>query len=303
MCLYALYMKRYNIISISVLFIYMFRDLGGYVLVWQCAGKIERQQNIEYNPFHRSRLQDIGAIVDVRRWDYHNLDPTKVEWRKHRQNLIFIHIRILIIGVFTLYFMLTVYSLVQIAVTDGLADKLEASLAIFFLLEVDDWAYELFFGQNGLLDDAQFDVEFDLEHIDIEIRQKDNDDHDQRGFTFNTLLTNKIGNVRKEIYEIYMDDFDDLKKSSIILWNEKRKTKLNMDSTIKDCRLRHNDVILWDIDKSMDNEDDEDMQDFEKNALFAGRTKKLWCSLWFVYGGLGLVLIWSFLYPYFDDSK
>ena len=79
-----------------MLFIYMFRDLSGYVLVWHCAGQIEKQQNFEYNPFHRSRIKDIGAnIVDVRRWDYHNLDPTKVEWRKHKQNCLFIQFRIL----------------------------------------------------------------------------------------------------------------------------------------------------------------------------------------------------------------
>lgn len=281
----------------------MFRDLSGYVLVWHCAGQIEKQQNIEYNPFHRSRIKDIGAnIVDVRRWDYHNLDPTKVEWRKHKQNCLFIQFRILIIGVFVLYFMLTVYSLVQIANTDGLADKLEASLAIFFLLEVDDWAYELFFGQNGLLDDEQFDVEFELENIDIEIRQKD---VDERVFMFNTLLTNKIGNVRKEIYEIYKDDFDDLRKSSIVLCkDDNKKVRLNMNRTISDCRLRNNDVVIWDIDNREQSVDDPtEVEDFERNALFAGRTRKLWCSIWFVYGGMGFVLIWSFLYPYIDDSQ
>ena len=37
------------------------------------------------------------------------------------------------------------------------------SLAVFFLLEIDDWACELFILQNGVLDESMFDWPMPLE--------------------------------------------------------------------------------------------------------------------------------------------
>ena len=58
-----------------------------------------------------------------------------------------------------LYVGLTTYSLLSIPLAESLVDKLEVSLGIFFVLEVDDWAYELFIAQANILDDEEFDVE------------------------------------------------------------------------------------------------------------------------------------------------
>eukprot|EP01084_Bolivina_argentea_P140906 247647_1 len=151
----------YNTITLAILFIYMFRDVHGYTAnVWKFIGRVEEEQKVEYNPLHRSRLKNIGTIL--KRWDYHELDPRQINVEKQKRRAMFIEFRLLILAVLVLYGILTFYSLVQIAYTDELADKLEVSLSIFFLLELDDWSYDLFISQNGILEDNQFDVEFPL---------------------------------------------------------------------------------------------------------------------------------------------
>ena len=42
--------------------------------------------------------------------------------------------------------------------TRGIADELAVAINIFFVLEIDDWASELFVIGPGVLDDQQFDV-------------------------------------------------------------------------------------------------------------------------------------------------
>ena len=64
-----------------------------------------------------------------------------------------------LLSVVFLYVGLTCYSLLSIPSAESLVEKLEVSLSIFFVLEVDDWAYELFIAQANLLDDEEFDVE------------------------------------------------------------------------------------------------------------------------------------------------
>ena len=64
-----------------------------------------------------------------------------------------------LLSVVFLYVGLTGYSLLSIPLAESLVDKLEVSLSIFFVLEVDDWAYELFIAQTNILEDEEFDVE------------------------------------------------------------------------------------------------------------------------------------------------
>merc|ERR1712218_44022 len=71
--------------------------------------------------------------------------------------------RLLMIMSFVLDAGFALYSLVEIAATDtGITDKLEVAIQIFFVLEIDDWACELFILRTGVLEDEQFDVDVKL---------------------------------------------------------------------------------------------------------------------------------------------
>ena len=152
----------FNLVTLAILFIYMLRDVHGYTAnVWNFIARVEKNMNVKYNPLHVSRL---GNMFNIKRWDYHNLDPKNFDVHKQEQRIMFITFRLLIIAVFVLYGMVSLYSVLQIAFTStGLEDKLDVSLKVFFLLEVDDWSYDLFFSQNGILEDHQFDITFPLE--------------------------------------------------------------------------------------------------------------------------------------------
>lgn len=72
--------------------------------------------------------------------------------------------RLFLIGSFVLYAGFAMYSLVEIAVTEGITDKLEVAINVFFVLEIADWACELFVLGTGLLDDDEFDIVVVLEN-------------------------------------------------------------------------------------------------------------------------------------------
>jgi len=153
----------HNVVSVSILFIYIWRDINGYVRnVWAWLGKVEEEKEVYYNPLHVSRIGNFAR--NIGKGNFQQLNPADhesgmvdrtVERGKH------IQFRIWILAVFVLYALLTIYSIAQISYTETLRDKLEVALAIFFVLEIDNWACDLFILQNGVLDDTAFDRTMD----------------------------------------------------------------------------------------------------------------------------------------------
>ena len=87
--------------------------------------------------------------------------------------LSFTQFRVFLVATFVLYTGFALYSLVEIAATDtGITDKLEVAINIFFVLEIDDWACELFVIGPGVLDDEEFDIDLVLAGEDEESHAK-----------------------------------------------------------------------------------------------------------------------------------
>merc|ERR1719295_112867 len=77
--------------------------------------------------------------------------------------LSFTPLKVFLVSTFVLYAGFALYSLVEIANTDsGITDKLEVAINIFFVLEIDDWACELFVLGPGVLDDDDFDIDITI---------------------------------------------------------------------------------------------------------------------------------------------
>ena len=51
------------------------------------------------------------------------------------------------------------------------------AISIFFILEVDDWAYQLFIGYNMILRDSDFDIELQAQRQDHDKQLKRNKLH------------------------------------------------------------------------------------------------------------------------------
>merc|ERR1719295_1234715 len=77
--------------------------------------------------------------------------------------LSFTPLKVFLVSTFVLYAGFALYSLVEIANTEsGITDKLEVAINIFFVLEIDDWACELFVLGPGVLDDDDFDIDITI---------------------------------------------------------------------------------------------------------------------------------------------
>ena len=77
----------------------------------------------------------------------------------------FLSIRILILYVFILYAGFAFYSISAMSQSQSFSEKLEVILSIFFVLEIDDWSFDLFILSNNILDDDEFNVEIQQKHF------------------------------------------------------------------------------------------------------------------------------------------
>jgi len=145
----------YNVVCLAVLFIFLLHDSNSYYrVVWTWLGRIEEQQQIEYNPLRISRLKKLGDAIRKR---IKKLSDGEFDARREAIRWQFIHFRIFILLVFALYLALAVYSTFKVMLTVGLDEKLDVALKMFFILSVDDWACGLFIIQNGVLEESDFD--------------------------------------------------------------------------------------------------------------------------------------------------
>mmetsp|Transcript_22511 Transcript_22511/g.36012 ORF Transcript_22511/g.36012 Transcript_22511/m.36012 type:complete len:433 (+) Transcript_22511:28-1326(+) len=156
----------FNTTAFSVLFLYMWKDLASfYYSVWYYIKYLqEKSGGITKNLTHAASA---GAEITKQATKTHVADVSHVSVAEVATEAVeevktaikFIEFRLWLISVIVLYVGLTCYSLLSIPLAETLVDKLEVSLSIFFILEVDDWAYELFIAQANILDDAEFDVQ------------------------------------------------------------------------------------------------------------------------------------------------
>ena len=91
--------------------------------------------------------------------------------------------RLGLLSVFVLYFGFAMYSIVAIGGGEDLLDKIEVAISVFFVLEIDDCACELFILGPGVLDDGDFDVS-----ITIEESQKDANDRVERRLKWTSII-------------------------------------------------------------------------------------------------------------------
>ena len=124
-----------NLASLTVLFVYMFKDISAVIqATWYYVRRVEKEA-------------------------------------KHGHDVDFVQFRILMLCSFVLYAALLFYTIFEMNQVHNILVKLEVALEIFFVLEVDDWAYLLFIAQNDFLDDEDFDVHVSYE-VDAKERQK-----------------------------------------------------------------------------------------------------------------------------------
>lgn len=180
-----------NLVAITVLFIYMLKDvIAMYHGLWRYLNFIEKKAGAYYNPINR-----LGKRINWKRFRNRNEnragdentreeeeDIEMIEVAGHEygddvqhmsdshinsgndnfsigRNLKFIEFRVWFFIVLAMYVGFAFYSLVQIGTANTIVAKLGVALGIFFVLELDDWTYVLFIAQNGILDDAEFDVQ------------------------------------------------------------------------------------------------------------------------------------------------
>eukprot|EP01083_Nonionella_stella_P008480 24482_1 len=159
----------WNTIAFAVLFLYMWKDLAQfYFSVWYYIAWLQSKRGGIL-----SNLKDAAvAVKDVTVESTKERKGTFAEVKKEEKAkelkeeaveetktaIQFIEFKLWLISVVFLYIGLTCYSLLSIPFEESLVDKLEISLSIFFVLEVDDWAYELFIAQANILEDEEFDV-------------------------------------------------------------------------------------------------------------------------------------------------
>ena len=141
----------YNLVAISSLMAYLWKDvMAHYHSTWFYVDAIEKRR---YSGFHLSARRitatavQNGSLSEIKRIDKSEL-------------VTFGQFRVCLVATFVLYAGFALYSLVAIAAssTRGIADELAVAINIFFVLEIDDWAFELFVIGPGVLDDQQFDV-------------------------------------------------------------------------------------------------------------------------------------------------
>jgi len=154
----------YNTVAFAILFLYMWKDLASfYYSVWRYIQYLQKQKG----GFTDQLKHAVAASAEVAVNTTKNAVGSGADADEHATEeaketvgtaVKFIEFRLWLLSVIFLYLSLTAYSLISIPLQEGLIDKLEVSLSIFFILEVDDWAYELFIAQPNILDDDEFDV-------------------------------------------------------------------------------------------------------------------------------------------------
>lgn len=154
----------YNLVAICALFMYLWNDVMAYYnSVWYYVSLKEKQLKTGFNLSGRRIVGD--AVHNIA-----NMDASKIAGAltgDTMTNLVsFGLFRGFLIATFVLYAGFGLYSLVEIAATEGITDKLEVAVNIFFVLEIDDWACSLFVLGPGVLDDDDFDVDVVLEDED-----------------------------------------------------------------------------------------------------------------------------------------
>ena len=163
----------FNLCALSILFIYIFYKVVGLIKsTWTYLTKLKHQFDREkekrdnrnnnnndndddiIEQFSKSmeelksiQLKSVDEIGTI------SIDEDDKRW------LVIYAFRLQIVFVLILYFGLMMYAIVRINSRHDIADKLEVAISIFFILEVDDWAYSLFLGQNMILNDSDFDIE------------------------------------------------------------------------------------------------------------------------------------------------
>ena len=142
----------YNLVAISSLFMYLWKDVMAYYhSVWFYLNIEEKQH---HSGFHLSARRLTKEAMEK--------GITKTFKKDKATELIaFGQFRVFLIAMFVLYIGFALYSLVAIAASshEGLADELSVAINIFFVLEIDDWACELFVIGPGVLRDYQFDID------------------------------------------------------------------------------------------------------------------------------------------------
>eukprot|EP01084_Bolivina_argentea_P039039 72158_1 len=173
-----------NICALSILFIYIFdKSIALLKSTWFYLNKLQKDKNnnninsqVDIDSFQTQNMLDItpNAIVenvkDMSEDIYEEILDIKIETdirniklkETDKRWVLFFAFKLQIICVFIMHFGLMSYALIQINTHKHLADKLEVAISIFFILEVDDWAYELFIAQNMILSDQDFAIELNL---------------------------------------------------------------------------------------------------------------------------------------------
>jgi len=168
----------YNLVSIAALFMYLWKDVMAYYnSVWFYV-KMQEKEHLDLTP------QALTAA-----------SPGKL--------LSFGQFRVFLVATFVLYAGFALYSLVEIAAEESIADKLEVAINIFFVLEIDDWACELFVLGPGVLDDDDFDVDVTLKEND-ETHTK-NVEKRLKWITF-LLLSSIAGCYGTSYYHVALED-------------------------------------------------------------------------------------------------
>ena len=167
----------YNTCAFAILFLYMWKDLASfYFSVYRYITYLQKRKG----GITKNLTKAVAAAGDMVVAAADNITEDTPNDKIHRVHVPeeskdvseaakvvaedvgtvvkFIEFRLGLLSVVFLYLGLTCYSLLNIPLQPSLVEKLEVSLSIFFVLEVDDWAYELFIAQANILDDDEFDV-------------------------------------------------------------------------------------------------------------------------------------------------
>eukprot|EP01084_Bolivina_argentea_P272236 463467_1 len=160
----------FNLCALSILFIYIFdKTVSLFKSTWTYLNKLQLDEENKNNKEKRSysdlitpmelpKLEKIATTAIDASIDLANMSMKDVG-KSGKTCAIFWAFKLQIICVFIMHFALMLYAMISINRTIELAEKLEVAVSIFFVLEVDDWAYELFIAQNMMLRDSDFDIE------------------------------------------------------------------------------------------------------------------------------------------------
>merc|ERR1712228_206518 len=129
---------------------------------WYFLNKLEKDQQCKQ--MHTTLDNLLIPSTEIIQNDGHKKQSKDLD----AQWMVFWAFRLQIICILIMYIALMIYALVRINSKFHIIDKLEVAISIFFILELDDWAYSLFIGQNLILSDSDFDIELHLSMVDHE---------------------------------------------------------------------------------------------------------------------------------------